>query len=335
MKGGRTTWWAHDAALHRREYNVELAEEFGPAGPHVHHVLRCWAQEQGSTGEVRGGFRALAREAFVDHEQSRKIVEAAATFKAIDDLLIEEDGRRFQCRISGWKAEQERGRAALRQADKRARDAETAGAPPLASHGGRDESPPVTSSALPDQTVDRGESAGASASAENLPDDEPTEGDGQLPGQTDLLVDLNPLIRLAVIDVERGSDRFRAQWAFERGDLERELAGLGPRCAEAGVDVLEVQRDIVERLIEQYPQWDSRSIKRPIVQRWVPATIERLKAERDARLRAQREQMGEAGRRARSAERAERVAELVAQGVENPDVPMPEAPVVDVPAVKW
>lgn len=152
---GRTTWWAKDAAWHRRELQVELGEEFGAAGPHILDVLTCWAQEQKATrGEVRGGFRALSREAFVDRDMSRKVMEFAATIGALDDLQIDADGRRFVCRVSGFAADQERGRAAWRQAARRERDGLEPNPPSLSrsvtdSHG---ESRDVTRKPPPDQT---------------------------------------------------------------------------------------------------------------------------------------------------------------------------------------
>ena len=123
MTSGRTTWWAKDAAWHRRELMVELGEEFGAEGPFVVDVLWCWAQEQRDSGMVLGGFRGLSRETFVSPDRCRQIVAYAAEIGAIDDLILDDDGRRFTCRVSGFRADQDRGRAAWRQAGKRSRDA--------------------------------------------------------------------------------------------------------------------------------------------------------------------------------------------------------------------
>jgi len=117
---GRTTWWPKDAAWLRRELVVELGDEFGPSGPLVLDALCGWAQEQRSSGLVRGGWRALAREAFVTVCCAQTVVERAAQIGALDDLELDSDGRRFTCRVSGWQADVERGRSALRMAKSRA-----------------------------------------------------------------------------------------------------------------------------------------------------------------------------------------------------------------------
>lgn len=125
MSAGRTTWWPKDAAWHRRERIVELGEEFGAAGPNVIDVLSSWAQEQRAGGGVRGGFRSLAREAFVDVAEAKAIVERAAAIGALDDLDIEDvtvGHGRFVCRVSGWGSDQERGRAAFRKQAQRDRE---------------------------------------------------------------------------------------------------------------------------------------------------------------------------------------------------------------------
>jgi len=141
---GRTSWWAKDAAWHRRELIVELGDEHDSAGPNVLDVLSSWAQEQRAGGHVRGGFRTLSRESFVTTEKARAVVEMAAAIGALDDLEIDPDGRRFTCRLSGWTADQERGRATFRKADQRDTPADV-----TPCHG---ESRQVTPSALPDQT---------------------------------------------------------------------------------------------------------------------------------------------------------------------------------------
>lgn len=119
MSHGRTTWSPRDAATHDRELVVELGEEFGPAGPYVHTVLCDLAQQQRDGGSVRSGLRSLARKTFTDPALVRRIVEYAGEIGALDDLEIDEDGRRFTCRISGWDADQRRGRDAWKKHDKR------------------------------------------------------------------------------------------------------------------------------------------------------------------------------------------------------------------------
>lgn len=171
---GRTTWWAKDAAWHRRELQVELGDEFGAAGPHVLDVLCSWAQEQrGLHGAVRGGFRALAREAFVTVGHAESIVARAAEIGALDDLQIDDDGRRFSARVSGWSDDQARGRAAWRKARSRGATEENEldaderpdrSASPVAGHVTQRDgaSHDVTRSAQPDQvTEERGERASA------------------------------------------------------------------------------------------------------------------------------------------------------------------------------
>lgn len=153
---GRTTWWAKDAAWHRRERMVVLGEEFGPAGPMVMDVLSGWSQEQRQAGHVVGGWRTLAREAFVTVCSAESIVSRASEIGALDDLEVDGDGLRFSCRISGWAADAERGRAALRMAKSRAvtEDSDPQGVSdsPEQSVTSSVELRPVTPSPLPDQT---------------------------------------------------------------------------------------------------------------------------------------------------------------------------------------
>lgn len=170
---GRTSWWAKDAAWHRRELQVELGEEFGAAGPHILDVLCCWAQEQKATGSVRGGFRALSREAFVDADRVKVILERAAVIGAVDDLVIDNDGRRFTCRVSGFRGDQERGRAAWRKAAQRGRETDADQGPEPNEDGlvtvGHGPSRHVTESPPPDQTTPmEGEGKRASTRASAL-----------------------------------------------------------------------------------------------------------------------------------------------------------------------
>lgn len=101
---------------------MELVDEYGTEGPAVIDWLSCEAKAQNSGGTVRTGFRAIERGCSVKREQAEAIVVHAAKIGVLDDLVP--NGRTFVCRISGWKAEQERHRAAGRQAEVRAKAAE-------------------------------------------------------------------------------------------------------------------------------------------------------------------------------------------------------------------
>lgn len=114
MTAGRTVWWAKDCAWWRRELIVELGEEFGPAGPAVIDWLSCEAKGQNDGGVVKAGYRTVARGSFVDVVTVRHVVSRAVQLGALDDF--DEQDSRFTCRISGWRQDQEKGRAAARQA---------------------------------------------------------------------------------------------------------------------------------------------------------------------------------------------------------------------------
>jgi hypothetical protein len=112
---GLTYWWMKDSAWWRREYLVELGDEFGPAGPAVVDWLACEAKAQNDGGRVKAGFRATARGTFItDPGEAAVIVGRAAELGALDDLEVMPDGRRFTCRVSGWRNDQERAQAAER-----------------------------------------------------------------------------------------------------------------------------------------------------------------------------------------------------------------------------
>lgn len=117
---GRTSWLPRDAATHDRELIVELGEEFGAAGPYVLTVLGDLAQQQRAGGTVRTGYRILARKSFTEVETVRLIIERAGEIGALDNLEVDEDGRRFTCRISGWESDQGRAKAAWKKAQQRA-----------------------------------------------------------------------------------------------------------------------------------------------------------------------------------------------------------------------
>lgn len=121
MAEGKTYWWAKDASWIDRDAIVELGEEFGPAGPLIIDVLSGMAKLENDAGRVFTGFRALARKCFTTPEDAEKVVAHAAKIGALDDLDVESDGRRFTARISGWQADQKKGRAADRDAQRRAR----------------------------------------------------------------------------------------------------------------------------------------------------------------------------------------------------------------------
>lgn len=125
MSDGRTYWYNEDAAYITRELVVELGEEFGPAALAVLQVLKSSAKLQDHEGgRLFTGFTTVSRSAFVNDAQVvRSIMERAAELGIVDELTPHQDGRRFACRISGWKADQERGNAAFRQQKKRDRDA--------------------------------------------------------------------------------------------------------------------------------------------------------------------------------------------------------------------
>jgi hypothetical protein len=121
MSGGRTMWYSVDVARHRRALMVELKAELGPMALACDAVLCAHAKEQNDGGTIRDGFASLSLEAGVSREDARTFVEAASKIGWLDDLVIDEDGRRFRCRVSGWVADQEKANAAWRQANARAR----------------------------------------------------------------------------------------------------------------------------------------------------------------------------------------------------------------------
>lgn len=117
MSGGRTIWWAKDVEWWLRERVVELGQEFGTEGPGVILWLSCRAKAQRDGGRVRSGFRAIAHGAFVAPKNVEAIVRRAVEVGLLDDF--ESEGRTFSCRLSGWKADQEKAQAAARQARSR------------------------------------------------------------------------------------------------------------------------------------------------------------------------------------------------------------------------
>lgn len=130
MTAGRTTWYPNDAAEHDRELIVELGDEFGPIGQLVLRVMKDLAAQQSlrTGGHVRTGFRVLSKKCTIQGPASeaidltRRIVTRAAEIGALDDLEIDEDGRRFTCRVSGWDADFRRGKETLKKGDQRTKD---------------------------------------------------------------------------------------------------------------------------------------------------------------------------------------------------------------------
>jgi hypothetical protein len=126
MSDGRTIWWAKDAGWWRRERIVELGEEFGAAGPAVIDWLACEAKSQNDGGRVKTGPRSISRGCFVDVVTVRHVLSRSVTLCLLEDF--EEHGNVLTCRISGWKSDDARARAAFRQQKKRLKDAEAEGA---------------------------------------------------------------------------------------------------------------------------------------------------------------------------------------------------------------
>jgi hypothetical protein len=116
---GRSFWWPKDGLWWDREHVVELGLEFGPGGPAVLDWLSCHAKLQNDGGWVKAGFQACGRGCFVDAVTVRHVVSRAVALGALDDFTG--DDRKFTCRISGWKADNDRARAAVRQQERRDR----------------------------------------------------------------------------------------------------------------------------------------------------------------------------------------------------------------------
>lgn len=120
---GRTSWYAEDAALHRRELVVELRAEHGGGAVNVYRTLRDLSQEQlkrNLSGCLLTGFRSLAEASGVAPDDCRKYVGSMVSLGLLDEYEEREDGRRFTCRVSGWRADQNRGGETLRKRDQRA-----------------------------------------------------------------------------------------------------------------------------------------------------------------------------------------------------------------------
>lgn len=121
MADGKTYWWAKDAQWLQRDGIVELGTEFGAAGPLLLDALCGMAKLENDAGHVFTGYVAVARVAFTDPDVCRQVIERAVEIGVLDDFEPAEDGRRFRVRVSGWQADQKKGRAADRDAQRRAR----------------------------------------------------------------------------------------------------------------------------------------------------------------------------------------------------------------------
>jgi hypothetical protein len=108
VTGGRTIWWAKDSGWWRRERIVELGEEFGADGPAVIDWLSCEAKVQNDGGVVKTGTRSISRGCFVPLVTVCHVLSRSVTLSLLDDY--EEAGNVITCRISGWKADDARGR---------------------------------------------------------------------------------------------------------------------------------------------------------------------------------------------------------------------------------
>jgi hypothetical protein len=160
VSAGRTIWWPKDTAWWRREWIVDLGEEFGSAGPSVIDWLSCEAKVQDDGGRVRTGVKSVARGSFVDLVTVGHVLSQAVTIGLLEDF--EGGVGRFECRISGWTADNERGSATLRK--RKQRDGESRStepdSPDSASVTRRDMSRTVTSGHLREEKrrVKKGES---------------------------------------------------------------------------------------------------------------------------------------------------------------------------------
>jgi hypothetical protein len=117
---GRTYWWAKDAGWWRRARVVQLGQEYGPAGPAILDWLSCEAKAQNDGGRVKSGIPSVAHGSFTDAVTVSHVLSRSVTLGLLDEWQ-ERDGV-FVCRISGWQKDQERGRAAARQATARIRE---------------------------------------------------------------------------------------------------------------------------------------------------------------------------------------------------------------------
>lgn len=116
MTGGRTIWLAQDAQRHRRALMIELKQEHGAVAIACDTVICSKAKLQGNErGVIRDGFASIAEEAGCGRDEVRAFVAHAAKIGWLDDLEVDEDGRRFNVRVSGWHVDQDKAYAAWRK----------------------------------------------------------------------------------------------------------------------------------------------------------------------------------------------------------------------------
>jgi 5-methylcytosine-specific restriction endonuclease McrA len=97
MSDGRTVWLPKDAAWWRREYVVELGEEFGAEGPAVLDWLCCEATSQNRGGRLETTYRLVSAGCFVPPPRIRPILQFAADVEAITHL--EDRPESLRCRV--------------------------------------------------------------------------------------------------------------------------------------------------------------------------------------------------------------------------------------------
>ena len=135
MSAGKTYWLALDVRWLQREGVVEAREEHGHEAITVLLCLMCQAKLENDGGKFKTGYRTLAREAFLaDVDEARRIVAGLVSAGLIDDAQEDVDNRRVVGRISGWQADQFKGRAAARKAEERASKAKAPSGQSVTSH---------------------------------------------------------------------------------------------------------------------------------------------------------------------------------------------------------
>lgn len=224
MTDGRTYWWGKDSGWWRRERIVLLGEEFGAAGPAVIDWLACEAKAQNDAGRVKAGVRSLSRGCFVDVVTVGHVLSRSVAIGLLDDF--EEADGLFTCRISGWEKDQERSRAADRQARARARrSAADDGDPPAPATPpepvtGRDESRPVTGRHASSRIQERTEEERTEATPPTPPSDsEPGRAEHDLASTVD-----------AVLVILERCPRFTIDPIATRIAVENALGAVGPEA---------------------------------------------------------------------------------------------------------
>lgn len=195
MNGGRTHYVPKDAGWWRRSRIIELGQQHGPAGPAVIDWLTCEARTQGPIrrhdGSVKSGYAAIAHGVFLPSaDQAREIVQAAVEIGLLDDM--QEHGRTFTCRISGWRNDVDTRLEADRRAAQRAAEAARDGSGTAAGDNGRHSGdngrqPPDLSPNVPGEGEEKENNdtslrsvSARTGEAADPPDDWPTELPGEL-----------------------------------------------------------------------------------------------------------------------------------------------------------